>query len=1182
MTKQSWWTRALRGGRPTTARRTPPARRLRLDVFEDRLTPTLSDPFLLTGDTAPAAAAGQQQDTRIAAGADGFLTVWADDRSATSPTAGLTYFGTGLGSMSDIYAARLDAAGNVIDTAPIVVTQAEFHQKTPRVAFNGQNWLVAWQTEREGDRYKSDVMGVRIAPDGTVLDRTPILISAGQSSDPRTVWDVASDGANWVVTWRGLDAAAGIYTVEGARVGPDGTVLDPGGKVLRRDSWNSHPTGADIAFAGDEYLMTWTETGGTGVLKGQLLTPALDPIGGVFTINATGERPAVATNGTDFLVTWIDYPNGPGWSAAVYGKRVSHAGQVLDAGPIWVAPDAGYTQLTRVDAAWDGSVYVVTFERESLGPDYRNLDVFTAHVAATGQVYDPGGRVIVNAAHHQTGPAVAPRAGGGVQVVWTDNRAGAADVRTASVSSTWAASPDRPVALGAPRQTAPVAAAGANGFLSVFTSEVSGVSRVLAQRLDTTGRPLAGEPVQLGTGGSAAVAWNEAAQVYLATWTAGGQVLGRRVGPDGTVLDAAPVTLMAGGAPDVAALGDQFLVTAHFREWSELQYTRAIRVGATGQPVGTPVKLGVGFDIDPRVEAVGGRWLVVWEQNPTHDNSRSRIAAAFVNPDGTSPGKFDVSDGYYPAEDAPDIASAGDTALIVWEYWGTSTNPDDIVGRRITADGTFVDPWSGIVVSDAPNGQYAPRAVWNGTEFVVTWLDQRYDGDPHQPRGDVYATHLGTTGPVADRAGFPVAASSVPEDTPSVAAGHGVMLFSYSAFAEQAPYANLRVTQRTATELPAPLQPPAAPASLTATAVAFDAIDLAWSAVDGADRYVVERSPTGTDGWVRLGTTAAGVTTLRNTGLTFDTTYHYRVRGTNPAGEGAYSPVASATTFHLDPPATPTGLDATAVSAGSVALTWNDVAAEARYEVWRSADGGATWYQVGAAPASEAAVVSYTDTNGVAGNRTYTYRVRSYNQAGVSEFSNTDAVTTPLAAPLWPAATAASASQINVTWSDVDGESGYKVERSPNGVDGWAVVGTTAAGVTAFSDTGLTAGTTYYYRVRGFTPALDGDASATVSARTVAASRPPAPATLSAKVLSSSQIQLTWSNVSGEDGYWIERSRDGKTWTRVAVTAADVTTFTDSGLSARTTYYYRVQAYNTAGASAYSPVAKATTLKANR
>jgi hypothetical protein len=50
-----------------------------------------------------------------------------------------------------------------------------------------------------------------------------------------------------------------------------------------------------------------------------------------------------------------------------------------------------------------------------------------------------------------------------------------------------------------------------------------------------------------------------------------------------------------------------------------------------------------------------------------------------------------------------------------------------------------------------------------------------------------------------------------------------------------------------------------------------------------------------------------------------------------------------------------------------------------------------------------------------------------------------------------------------VGWQDVAGESGYTVQRSGNGVSGWAQVGTVGADVVSFSDMGLTASTTYYY-----------------------------------------------------------------------------------------------------------------------
>ncbi len=90
----------------------------------------------------------------------------------------------------------------------------------------------------------------------------------------------------------------------------------------------------------------------------------------------------------------------------------------------------------------------------------------------------------------------------------------------------------------------------------------------------------------------------------------------------------------------------------------------------------------------------------------------------------------------------------------------------------------------------------------------------------------------------------------------------------------------------------------------------------------------------------------------------------------------------------------------------------------------------------------------------------------------------------------------------------------------------------------------------------------------------------PSQINLSAKTVSSSQIRLTWTDrSSNEDGFSIERSRDGRTFTQIRTVAANTTTYTDSGLASGTKYWYRLRAYNSAGNSAYSNTARANTLK---
>src|SRR5262249_14111231 len=81
---------------------------------------------------------------------------------------------------------------------------------------------------------------------------------------------------------------------------------------------------------------------------------------------------------------------------------------------------------------------------------------------------------------------------------------------------------------------------------------------------------------------------------------------------------------------------------------------------------------------------------------------------------------------------------------------------------------------------------------------------------------------------------------------------------------------------------------------------------------------------------------------------------------------------------------------------------------------------------------------------------------------------------------------------------------------------------------------------------------------------------PAAPSNLTATAASSSQINLTWiDNSNTEDGFKIERLSGG-TWTEVATVGANVTSWSDSGLTAGTTYTYRVRAYNAGGNSAYT------------
>ena len=190
----------------------------------------------------------------------------------------------------------------------------------------------------------------------------------------------------------------------------------------------------------------------------------------------------------------------------------------------------------------------------------------------------------------------------------------------------------------------------------------------------------------------------------------------------------------------------------------------------------------------------------------------------------------------------------------------------------------------------------------------------------------------------------------------------------------------------------------------------------------------------------------------------------------------------------------------------------------------------------------------------------------------------------PPAAPSNLVATTFSSSQINLTWTDnANNENGFRVSQSTDGTN-FTQIATLASNAVSFSATGLTPSTTYTYRVVSFNDAGNSQFSNTASATTSAAppSLPAAPSGLTATAVSSTRINLSWTdNSNNESGFRIERCRNANctNYVQVAQVGANISTFADTTLTRNTTYRYRVRAFNAGGNSAYSAPATAKTLK---
>ncbi len=183
--------------------------------------------------------------------------------------------------------------------------------------------------------------------------------------------------------------------------------------------------------------------------------------------------------------------------------------------------------------------------------------------------------------------------------------------------------------------------------------------------------------------------------------------------------------------------------------------------------------------------------------------------------------------------------------------------------------------------------------------------------------------------------------------------------------------------------------------------------------------------------------------------------------------------------------------------------------------------------------------------------------------------------------------TAVSSSQINLSWAastDNVAVTGYRLERcSGAGCSNFSPLANPTG--TSYNDTGLSAATSYSYRVRAQDAVPNFSAySATASATTLSGSDSQAPTTptnLSATPVSNTQIDLTWTASTdniGVTNYLVERCQ-GPGCSNFAQIATPATpSYSDTGRSPSTSYSYRVRAQDAVpNYSAYSATASATT-----
>ena len=354
---------------------------------------------IVTLATASASAPAGATRPRASDGAN-FLVVWANERGRTT----------------DIFGARVSAAGEVLDKPAIAISTARRDQAHPSVAFDGTNYLVVWTDDRSSrtDAFeRPDVYGARVTREGVVLDRTgiPISTARGYQGNP----DVAFDGNSFLVVWD--DSRTGSMDIYGTRVSRTGAVLNRRGFTITKA--RNEQTDPSVAFDGTNYFVVWEDSrsGSEDIVGTRITTESkvLDP-GGLWISRGVGPlaRPRVAFGVRNYLVTWTKWR---GSQTDVYGARMRPDGVVLDPGgiPISVARN----DQSEPKVAFDGTNFLVAWD-DGRG---KTVDVFASRVSEIGSVWDPAGRPIARGVDNQYSLGVAFN-GANYLVAWESQRQG--------------------------------------------------------------------------------------------------------------------------------------------------------------------------------------------------------------------------------------------------------------------------------------------------------------------------------------------------------------------------------------------------------------------------------------------------------------------------------------------------------------------------------------------------------------------------------------------------------------------------------------------------------------------------------------------------------------------------------------------------------------------------------------
>jgi len=573
---------------------------------------------------------GVQTSPAVAYDGANFLVAWQDYRNGTT---------------SDIYGARIDTSGIVLDSSGFPISLGPSSQLNPALCYGDSSYLAVWEDVRLGAA--RDVFCARITPGAQVLDTSGIPVTT--APDHQVLPRVAFGAHEFLIDW--VDWRNGASDIYGARVSPAGAVLDSAGiPITRAPDYQGDP---GIAFGDTTYLAVWHDyrygdysqvfaarvaRSGTVVDTAGFLVSADRPVDQGF--------PAATFNGQDYLVAWMDDTTGK-----VYFERVSTAGRQQDSTRV---PASAHAVVQAMPAVSAGAMSSLLVWQDDTLPDLRGT-----RIASDGTLLDTGGIAIDNWHSSHLDPAVA-FSGSEWLVVWHGPFAGTSPVRAARVDTSGAVldSVGFPLALVYRSQVRPKVAFGDSIYCAVWQDDYVGIQ---AARVSRAGRSLDPLGIDLTTAATIQVGPDIAfgGSNFLVTWLDDpeslypARICGARLSLSGTVLDTSPMVILSPaysdyGGPSVTFDGVDYVVASY-----------------------------------------------------CHSDSGDGVFAAKVRPDGTVQGPVLVAPVYTTS---PPVVARGpaDQVLVLYRTW-----TDSVAGRPVDADRIWgrMSPFVGIgEAASAPGG----------------------------------------------------------------------------------------------------------------------------------------------------------------------------------------------------------------------------------------------------------------------------------------------------------------------------------------------------------------------------------------------------------------------------------------------------------------------------------------------